>query len=413
MTIDLLYSLLKIISMLATGAFGALGLLTNYKDDQGKITKWGKVAIGGILISSGISLVLYALETSRAKKEAEATKQKLEIILANATATATQQERSLYETEKLKLGLEKSLQRSDEIAKGMDKSLAAQKSVLNGNEKIFSGVTVAVRKQTDILGLTTTSLQDVERLLHPLHAAFTAFYSVRLDAPEDRGYIDSLERWRQKDTSGEPPFPTKADKRAAALLDASLETTLFFYRGPEDTSRREPDLIVEITDKKRKRGSPPVGLELFLVEYPKDRLQRRVRESVHFSGESCSPPIMCFDEPTIELNLVSKLYSKKTIEQEQDLLGALMEVRFCPDPPTSSWDTTEQRQALEALFDLRVLVIEFDPGETMEIYVGGQGDKHNGGLVEVARAPGSTDECKTYRYRFPDSMEKLHAAFKR
>lgn len=106
-----LYSVLKITSMLATGAFGALALLTKYKDDNGKMTKWGKVALGGILISSSISLGLYLLETSRAKAaaekakaEAEATTKTLREIQTNAQVTADQQKKSLDETNILKAG---------------------------------------------------------------------------------------------------------------------------------------------------------------------------------------------------------------------------------------------------------------------------------------------------------------------
>jgi hypothetical protein len=142
----MLYSLLKITSMIATGVFGALGLLTKYKDDQGKITKWGKVALGGILISSGISLGLYILETSNAKAsaikaqaEAKATEQKLETILVNAQTTAEQQKRSLHETNILKVGLEKTLERSDYIAKGWKTVWRRSKQFLTATRKSLVG----------------------------------------------------------------------------------------------------------------------------------------------------------------------------------------------------------------------------------------------------------------------------------
>lgn len=156
-----MYSLLKITSMIATGAFGALALLTKYKDDKGKMTKWGKVALSGIIISSVISLSLYVLETSKAraaaekaKAEAEATTKTLQSIQSNAQTTADQQKKSLEETNILKLGLEKTLEqqrlnlnRSDYIAKGMENSLIGQQLVLGGNKKILSGVTNTVNEQ--------------------------------------------------------------------------------------------------------------------------------------------------------------------------------------------------------------------------------------------------------------------------
>lgn len=199
---DLLYSLLKIISMIATGIFGALGLLTKYKNDQGKITKWGKVALGGILISSGISLGLYILETSRAKAaavkaqaEAKATGQKLETILVNAQTTAEQQKRSLEETNILKSGLEKTLERSDYIAKGMENSLAAQQSVLSGNERILGGVTNTVKKQGELLTLNTGTLNEVSRGVYPIKDVRIGYWiRVLTDHVQLRSYINRFDR---------------------------------------------------------------------------------------------------------------------------------------------------------------------------------------------------------------------------
>ena len=187
--------------MIATGAFGALGLLTKYKDDQGKITKWGKIALGGILISSVISLSLYIIETSKAKTaaikaqiEAKATAEKLETILVNAQLTAEQQKRSLEETNILKSGLEKALDRSDYIAKGMENSLAAQQSVLVGNRKILGGVTNTVQKQGELLSLNTSTLNEVNRGLYPIKDVRIS-YSVRvpMDHIQVKGYIKRFE----------------------------------------------------------------------------------------------------------------------------------------------------------------------------------------------------------------------------
>ena len=199
---DLLYSLLKIISMIATGVFGALGLLTKYRNDHGKITRWGKVALGGILISSGISLGLYILETSRAKAaaikaqdEAKATAQKLETILVNAQTTAEQQKRSLEETNTLKLGLEKTLERSDYIAKGMENNLAAQQSVLSGNKKILGGVTNTVKKQGELLSLNTGTLNEVSRGLYPIKDVRIGYWiHVPMDHLQLKSYVDRFGR---------------------------------------------------------------------------------------------------------------------------------------------------------------------------------------------------------------------------
>jgi len=76
---DVCYGILKFTSMLATGLFGVLGLLTKFRDDEtDKITKWGKVAIVGIVLSCSFSLILYTLEMLRAKQAAEDAKAKYE-----------------------------------------------------------------------------------------------------------------------------------------------------------------------------------------------------------------------------------------------------------------------------------------------------------------------------------------------
>jgi hypothetical protein len=92
---DSLYTAFKIASMLATTVFGVIGLLTEFKDNEKKITKWGKVALAGILTSSVISFGMYFLESTKAKAdaekakaEAEATSQKLKDILSSAQTTA-------------------------------------------------------------------------------------------------------------------------------------------------------------------------------------------------------------------------------------------------------------------------------------------------------------------------------------
>lgn len=212
---DLLYGVLKVSSLIATGLFGALGLLTKYRDDKGKITRWGKVALGGILISSITSLSLFILETSKAKAKAiedqtkaAATAQKLETILVNARTTAEQQKRSLEETNVLKQGLEETLKRSDYIAEGMENSLAAQQSVLSGNRRILGGVTSSVQKQGELLKLNTSTLNEVSRGLYPIKDVRIGYW-VRV--PMDH---EQLKSYRARfDSVLTPLLPLALDKR--------------------------------------------------------------------------------------------------------------------------------------------------------------------------------------------------------
>lgn len=83
-----LISAWKAASIGATGAFGVLALLTEYKDKlTGKLTKWGKISLAGILLSTTCGIAAQLKEAS----DAEASREKLEkfnqsqIVEANAT----------------------------------------------------------------------------------------------------------------------------------------------------------------------------------------------------------------------------------------------------------------------------------------------------------------------------------------
>jgi hypothetical protein len=75
-------SIWKAASILITGAFGVLGLVKDFKDKTtGKITKWGRISLTGILISTALGVVAQLTETSKSKQSAEKTaKQALQIV---------------------------------------------------------------------------------------------------------------------------------------------------------------------------------------------------------------------------------------------------------------------------------------------------------------------------------------------
>lgn len=155
---------LKVISMLSAGLFGALGLITQYRDKDGAITKWGKTAIAGIFISTAISLGMHVLETSRAKHAAEqaraesdATKAYLQNILVKAQSTAEQQEKSLAETVQLKTSLEENLKRTSSIADDMKITLGQQTAIARGQE-------IAIATQFQQIKMQEQQLEELRRL---------------------------------------------------------------------------------------------------------------------------------------------------------------------------------------------------------------------------------------------------------
>lgn len=52
----ILFTFLKLVSMVLAGLFGVLALLVDFKDKAGNITKWGRVALIGVIASATVSL---------------------------------------------------------------------------------------------------------------------------------------------------------------------------------------------------------------------------------------------------------------------------------------------------------------------------------------------------------------------
>jgi len=65
----------KVTSIGVTGAFGCLALATKYKEQDGTITRWGKIALGGILLSSSGGIVAQWKESSRNEASAKAARE--------------------------------------------------------------------------------------------------------------------------------------------------------------------------------------------------------------------------------------------------------------------------------------------------------------------------------------------------
>lgn len=200
-------SAIKIISMLATGAFGVLGLLTDYKDKSGRITKWGKTALSGVVMSAILSLFLYGLEASRAKAaakqaqaDAEATATVLKDILSSAKITLAQQKVSLDETIKLKSGLDETLkeqkansQRTIGISKDMSIALEGQRQNLSQSRDIAHNMAATLETQRTLLTAQGRVQRQVVRAYYPLEP-LTVFYVLEypMDQPAVAKYADRV-----------------------------------------------------------------------------------------------------------------------------------------------------------------------------------------------------------------------------
>jgi hypothetical protein len=180
--LEILVNFLKIASMLATGGFGALGLLTKYKDDTGKITKWGKLALTGIVFSSISSMSLFILESSinnsRAKDarlRAEAQESELKEILKTARSTVVRQEENLRTTNTVANDMKSSIEAQRKllgqntlISQDLRSSIEKQIHTLNTAEVIAQDQRFSIKRQEELLGKTLEGNANISRSLNPL-----------------------------------------------------------------------------------------------------------------------------------------------------------------------------------------------------------------------------------------------------
>lgn len=63
--IEIALIVLKFAALITGGIFAAIGLLTNYRHEDGTVSKWGKIALFGIVLSTIIGAGTQAVETYR------------------------------------------------------------------------------------------------------------------------------------------------------------------------------------------------------------------------------------------------------------------------------------------------------------------------------------------------------------
>jgi hypothetical protein len=89
-------AILKGFGLLATGVFGIIGAVTNFKDQDGNLTKWGKRNLAGLVIGLVMALTSQCIEYVRGRNEATAAADRAkkaadqaELMLKNTTTAAT------------------------------------------------------------------------------------------------------------------------------------------------------------------------------------------------------------------------------------------------------------------------------------------------------------------------------------
>lgn len=287
-------SFFKVVSVLVAGSFGVLGLLTKYKDEKGKITKWGKVALTVILFSSSLSLGLHILETSNARKgaeraraDAEALSTNLKEILNKAQETANQQKANLDETAKLRDRLEVSLEtqtqnleRTEEVAEGMKTTVSAQRSLLAGNREIMGDL-------TSTIATLDTVRTDVGRILDPL-GTIALWFDLRIPARELGAYSKRLRRkYPQKSViylsnSEKNDLPLASERDAGILLKEIMIVCTVL-----DTLETKPKAMLDSRKLffgiDKKEGSTRTSRTYAITSVRYVRAEDELQDEFHFS----------------------------------------------------------------------------------------------------------------------------------
>lgn len=94
--ISLTLNLCKFIGTALTGAFGVLGLISDFRDPITKrITKWGKVAFFGVVASTIVALVAQVLEANKTTNEAKAAAEAAQAQIGKSDLILRNVDRSL------------------------------------------------------------------------------------------------------------------------------------------------------------------------------------------------------------------------------------------------------------------------------------------------------------------------------
>jgi hypothetical protein len=78
---DTLLAILKLTSILLAGIMGTIALLVDFKDKGGRITKWGRGALIGVVASTLIAATIHGIEGYRRGLEAKAASERNESLL--------------------------------------------------------------------------------------------------------------------------------------------------------------------------------------------------------------------------------------------------------------------------------------------------------------------------------------------
>lgn len=264
------YPALKAVSMVATGVFGVIGVLTDYKDAKDRVTTWGKIAIIGILISATLSLALYAMEASRAteageeaKTQYDETQIKLSRSLLASRRLLGLQQTSLHNSESLEAKLAEAVERLDGIKKKSEEMARKQAITLTVQRRLVStGEHLQfwqIRTSLPLMPLTVRFQRSFQMDLPSLEGYTRRLSKLLSDPNSRRQIIVTVDVYGHTVglLKGEllPQIGVEAERRA--YFELLNGRTLFTFSSPRTgpvftfvcMPKNEDTLVADLTDK--------------------------------------------------------------------------------------------------------------------------------------------------------------------
>ena len=210
---------LKMVSIVLTGILGVVALLVDFRDEKGKVTRWGRWSLIGVIVGTLVSAAMTGFEMVREEAQSQQTAQ-----------------------ESLELS-----QKTSKIMQDINRSLNPLKDVQ------FSFSVDVSLKDAAFAGYKERLEQRVQKLLGK--------YGSKLKVPKNELVVATADSDGAitLDVNGRSPlFPSEEEETAAYYALRQIDLVLEFYRRPiqpdaycggidEVEQYVHPDLAIEVT----------------------------------------------------------------------------------------------------------------------------------------------------------------------
>jgi len=241
-------SIWKAVSIALTGAFGILGLLTDFRDeDTDRLTRWGKVSLTGILLSTVLGVAFQLKESSDAQEsQAKTSSQTLAIVQATQT-TVTDVGRLLTPLSEPQVSVVMSAScRTGRFVKYCDvlKGMEAKVKTVNGRRALPS-----LHPKSELLAIelcfykSRPTPQQVADCRYA-YAGDLRYAALGVNDDRDRSLVLRLSRDREMleiAVYGDGQFGTVSNGRLASTLDLPGSTLILL-----ETSRGLEGLVPKV-----------------------------------------------------------------------------------------------------------------------------------------------------------------------